>query len=116
MAGKKRRIVYLAATLVSFGFLLLLHPGERLFQATAATEPPEEEQPVTETQIPDGEEEAPEETPIAPQVPPPSQPSQPRSRPATPQRRGASPTPLRSDMVSLNFNRADLIEIVHVIA
>lgn len=64
----------------------------------------------------------------AAQSEPQAQPSQPQSSqqevpapqpvppPAIPQRRFASPPASSGGMVSLNFNRADLVEIVHIIA
>ena len=112
MAGKIASKLYIPAILALFGLSLLSHPGGKWPQAMAATAPQEDEE-ANEMEVPEGDEDAPAEKPGAPRIP---SPRQPRRQPAAPERRGAAAAPHRGDLVSLNFNRADLIEIVHVLA
>ncbi len=117
MIGKIARKLFIAATVALFGFSLLSHPGGKWLQAMAAAAQPQEEEEATEIQVPEGDEDGPEEQPSAPPAPSPRQPPrQPRRQPAAPERRGGPAAPLKGDLVSLNFNRADLIEVVHVLA
>ena len=72
-------------------------PGLPSGAAAPQSEPPQQTQPQPSSQ---------QEVPAPQPVPP----------PAIPQRRFASPPASAGGMVSLNFNRADLVEIVHIIA
>ena len=112
MARRIARTNLLVATLASLIFLLIFGPEGRLLRAQEAKEPPEEETQA-EIQVPEEEEQPEEEAPRVPRVRP-----APRARPpaATPERRLVPPAVSRADMVSLNFNRADLIEVIHVLA
>ncbi len=80
-------------------FLTIVIVGSTKAQQT--TVPPETKEP-TQTQPPPQK-----ESPSTPQVAPP---------PTPPQRRQAPPIASGGDMVSLNFNRADLVEVIHVLA
>ena len=82
-------VIFLTTVVVSFA------------KAQETTVPPETKAPA-EVQPP-----AQKESPPTPQVAPP---------PTPPQRRQVSPAASGGDMVSLNFNRADLVEVIHVLA
>ncbi|HWP57294.1 MAG TPA: type II secretion system secretin GspD [Candidatus Acidoferrales bacterium] len=84
--------------LLLFGFFL-----SWLFLApvSAAQEEPEAEEPESE------------EPPSVPQPPPRTQPP---AGPRAPERRLLPPRAPRGDMISLNFNRADLVEVIHILA
>ena len=82
-------VIFLTTVVVSFA------------KAQETTVPPETKAPA-EAQPP-----AQKESPPTPQVAPP---------PTPPQRRQVSPAASGGDMVSLNFNRADLVEVIHVLA
>jgi len=91
-------------------FLMIPVPPGRYAWAQQQEEDNEEEQQTPPTPAPQ------------PQVPPRAQPpaAAPSPAPATPPQRRLLPQPTPraggGDMVSLNFNRADLIEVIHVLA
>jgi general secretion pathway protein D len=67
----------------------------------SAQDAPDAEEPETEVQPP---------TAPQPRVPPRTQ------RPGPPERRLLPPRAAQGDMISLNFNRADLVEVIHILA
>jgi general secretion pathway protein D len=81
-------VIFLITVVVSFA------------KAQQTTVPPETKEP-TEAQPP-AQKESPPKSPVTP--------------PTAPQRRPVPPAASGGDMVSLNFNRADLVEVIHVLA
>lgn len=79
-----------------------------LFTGITIEEGKAQQTPVSpETKQPRPQSPAEKESPSTPQVAP---------SPTPPQRRQVPPAASRADMVSLNFNRADLVEVIHVLA
>ncbi|HEY2986598.1 MAG TPA: type II secretion system secretin GspD [Candidatus Binatia bacterium] len=123
MAPRISRKNLLVAVLIWFIFISIPGPAGRFVRAQERGE----RETATEVQPPEGDESeekgAVAPTPQAPQSQPvPQTPPAGRGQPpvATPERR-LSPAPAAprgggGEMVSLNFNRADLIEVIHVLA
>ncbi len=118
MTAKILRKKFLVALSVFLMFVTFPGPAGKTVRA---------QQPIQEEATDEGDETEPEvPTPQTPQPrvaprPPVAAPRQPPQTPgqpsvAAPERRRAPPATSTGDMVSLNFNRADLIEVIHVLA
>jgi general secretion pathway protein D len=83
-------------------FILIAASALVFTVSVRAQEAPDAEEPEAEVQ--------PQPSP-QPRVPPRAQPA-----PTPPERRLLPPRAPRGDMISLNFNRADLIEVIHILA
>src|SRR5712692_7275192 len=126
MAGRILRKNVLIAVPLLFIFLTISGPAGKIVRAQEARQRGTSE---NEVQPPEGEDSDEQEAPApanqaAPQSPPaqpaPQAPPAGRARPpvaAPPEQRLAPPPAVsRGELVSLNFNRADLIEVIHVLA
>jgi general secretion pathway protein D len=85
-------------------FLLIAALALPVAVSVRAQDAPDAEEPETEVQ--------PQPSP-QPRLPPRTQPA---PTPGPPERRMLPPRAPRGDMISLNFNRADLIEVIHILA
>lgn len=133
MAGRILRKNVLIAVPLLFMFLTISGPAGKIVRAQEArqrgasenkVQPPEGEDS-DEQEAPAPANQAAPQTPLAPPVPrvpgqtaPQALPAGPARPPvAIPERRLAPPPAVfRGELVSLNFNRADLIEVIHVLA
>lgn len=121
MAGRILRKNVLIAVPLLFMFLTISGLAGKIVRAQEARQRGASE---NEVQPPEGEDSDEQEAPAQPAPPAagqaaPQAPPAGRARPpvATPERRLAPPPAVsRGEMVSLNFNRADLIEVIHVLA
>ena len=132
MAGRILRKNFFIAVPLLFMFLTIPGPAGKIVRAQERRNNEQPGDNATEMQIPDGDESLEEQGGVpprpTPQAPPsraPAAPSAGQTPPAgrvpppvaAPERRLVPPPAIpRGELVSLNFNRADLIEVIHVLA